>query len=172
MVGKWLCRDPHTHTGRRVSCRTAWGPKHPGTSLSREQFEVCQLHGVRNPTWLNLHSEFVQWMLLARDVHVLPEQSPAGGGFQAGVRGPCATRNRWPLRRCLPALPSRPERMTEPQRLGTGQEGLELPPQAAPNHMCQGHLPSRVVTPRGGNLILPENSTFISLFPSDKRNCH
>lgn len=50
-------------------------------------------------TWFDLHAELVEGVFLAGDIHVLAEQRPSGGSFQAGVGRPWAKETRGPKKR-------------------------------------------------------------------------
>lgn len=50
-------------------------------------------------TWLNHHTQPVEWVLLTGDVHVLTEKGPARGSFQAGVGSAWAEGTRGPKTR-------------------------------------------------------------------------
>lgn len=58
-------------------------------------------------TGLDPHAQLVQRVVLARDVHVLPQQCPPGGGFQAGVGGPCGQKRGWHPTRASPRTAGR-----------------------------------------------------------------
>lgn len=151
-----------THRASRSRSGAAWGLLPPEGGSRCAQPDGGWAAARAAPTWLDLHAQLVQRVLLARDVHVLPKQSPPGGGFQAGVGGSCATGKRLAPSRGAHEAPKRGRR---PQARGWHSPGT-AGAGTADSSACPAHTTpltvsdlslKHVVICGDGNLISHEN---------------